>query len=68
MVWQNESITEHSRRRDHYGNNHRPSSPYNPLPTLRLWWGRFVRVQAKLVVIDPLMAIFGNKDTYKDTG
>src|SRR6266705_2595137 len=20
------------RRRDHYGNNHRPSSPYNPLP------------------------------------
>jgi hypothetical protein len=29
--------------------------------------GAIVRVQAKLVVIDPLMAIFGNKDTYKDT-
>src|SRR5205807_3103109 len=26
-----------------------------------------LRVRAKLVVIDPLMAIFGNKDTYKDT-
>jgi len=32
MVWQNESITERFRRRDHYGNNHRPSSPPNPLP------------------------------------
>jgi DNA-binding transcriptional ArsR family regulator len=42
----------------------RPFLLPDDLPTLER---AIERVQAKLIIIDPLMAIFGNRDTYKDS-